>query len=313
MVFNLVLFSLGIAFVPELKPLYFLGFILLNMAFIFAFSRKEGLFKSWFVLPLYGLSYVLLATLNVLPLNPYLIISMLIGMHLNIKLSTFIFKGQKNNQKMEVWDYAIVDDFDKGLSFHKYGIPLGQREGDTRLIDDELKLMRTYNKELNLKHKITDKNFGEIGNLHFYVPKSLSLVVYQSIMHYCENESTNPVSPIHIKVRDYTDQNFNINRGDYMLEFKIDQSILIDRPSHSAKTLVDAITEIQNVCLHKKISIYGIEHGVSSENKKYYIIRIKYKRVEQVDPKVVAALTHATELLNMPTHNSSRTEYETMN
>lgn len=318
-VFNIVFFTLAISIYPGLALAsgFFAMCLLTNMSIIYLISRKEGLFKSWWAVVLYPITYGIFGYLKFLPLDFPFMLLMAFAIHCQIKVYPYLFLEHQDNM-LEVWNYAFLDDFDKGMSLHKYGIPLSHNINETRLIDEEIKLMRAFNQALFFKNKITEKNFGEIGNLHFYVPKSLSLVVYQAIINYCDlgvkSQSNNPIT---IKVRDYTDQQFNIGRGDYMLEFRIDQENLKSNTEKDGRKTVlsDAINEIHNVCRHKEMSIYGIEHGISADDKKYYLIRIKYKKPDMVDPKIVAALnsTNIAHVLANNTIMSKQTEYEKVN
>lgn len=318
-VFNVVLFAISVSLHQGLAQQsgYLLVWLGLNMLVAFVGSRQEKLFKSWIPIILYPLSYIGFAVAQTLPMDLIYIISIPVFVHCHMKSHTILFP-KKDTNSMAVWQYAVLNDFDKGLSFHKYGIPITQGVGETRLIDDEIKLMRSYNKALDFKNKIMEKNFGEIGNLYFYVPKSLSLVMYQTIIAYCDKNSTSN-NAISIKVRDYTDQPFNANRGDYMLEFRIDQELLKNH-NHvdgMADTLPDAIAELQNICIHKKIGIYGIEHGVNVDDKRFYLIRIKYQKTENIAPKVAAALNqlnNSVERLNIAAVVPvGQTEYEKFN
>ena len=200
---------------------------------------------------------------------------------ISIPLIMLAVKDTGVNPNTLLMNYIIANDFDTQYANYLYRIPTLTANKNHRMINNELSILEAVNNEIQHSNKLSNKNIQDIGMLPFAIPKSSLILVYLTIINYCVTPTKNPIL---LKVRDYSNQKFDLSRGDYMVEFYIDNNAL---GMVNGETIIEAINKIAITCDNKKMDIYGIDTGVQSSNNSMFIVRIKFKKNKFSNEKII--------------------------
>jgi hypothetical protein len=264
----------------------YLSFAAMNMFVLvitFVLSTIKQM-RIWMIFALYNAFYVLFTITGLFDFDIIYLGILNFTVYIIIKSYDGIIVNNKNEQIIGIMDYAITDDFDSNMAYHNYAIPFEKTNEKQRNIQEELEILDKYNDMLNYKNKIAKENFERYNGIHFLIPKSILLIIYQTILNYNRQGITSvKTTPISFKLTDES-ENPKYNRGAYVFEFKFDRTNLRNiRTDKKIMSIKNGIDEIITVCKQNKMDL-KIAHGV---NKNNYIVRIQFNINKEKNSEVV--------------------------
>ena len=277
--------------------LLFSLFFICSMALVilFKFVNKMSILNIFIS---YNFSYLLFSLLiSVIKFDVIYLVIINIFLFAMIKLYKIIKNLSENKSHFDViLNYHIENDFSNKYTFRNNDLPFQINENEKfRTIDEELELLKKCNDLKKSKIKLTNENIDEyINSFKFNVPKSLILVIYQTILNHTYHNVEEEI--IKLKILDETN-NVKENSGNYLLEFKIDRNNIvkytneINNVQSSIKNIIDGII---NITKEEKYDLI-IKQGI---NKNYYVIRIHFEIKILTSDK--ESISNSFNLINKP-------------
>lgn len=251
----------------------FAAYLIICLAIVMILKQLKQA-KLMFVYIGYMVTYCIVTLLfGFFKFDPVFMLIITMYLYLAIKIHKYVVFGLESKETIQILNYSIADDFNHKYAYQKYDMPFLKNEDKKRSLQEELFILNEYNKLIQYKNKIKEKNIQNFTEINFMLPKSLLVSIYQVIIEY-QNDSLSAVEtkPIEIKIFDKT-ETLEANMGQYLVEFKFDRQNLISiRKNNKSTNIKHGIEEIYNIVKENKMDV-KIRHGM---NKGYYIIRVHF-------------------------------------